>query len=754
MPILGVLATHAPRALVMAAAVCVFACGTGLAAYRRSALSEGPTRLFWLSLSVALLGSGVWATHFLAMLAYRPDLAITFDVLRTSVSLALGLLGFGAGLSVAVFRPGRRARAAGGAICALGVAAMHFTGVSAMCSSLTWTYVAPGVAAALLIGTLLSTAALLVLDDLFARRRVLLATPVLAASILSLHFTAMSAMKIQTTILSTVGADRQMLALMLGILVGGVLIVGGCVLFLERVARQALLSGMQLALREAPTALAVFDRDQRLVLWNLRYERLTAEYGFAPAAGLPFDEIVRNLGSDRLTRLSERRRPNARGPEPVAFISPQGRWLESRMGSTGDGGFVVMVADVTEHRKLTAAEAEARTRAEEASRAKSAFLANMSHEIRTPLNGVMGVAGALARTELAADQREMVGLIETSAKTLEALLSDILDVARIEAGKMEIRPEPFDLATSVEACAALFDAAAQAKGLDLELVVATEALGAYVGDAARLRQILSNLLSNAVKFTASGRVRLSVEAERGELSSQLRFIVSDSGIGFDEETKARLFSRFEQADGSITRKFGGTGLGLSISRSLAEAMGGSLEAEATPGQGARFVLSLDLARCAGPMDVWGDADASQPDVDPLLGLRVLLAEDHPTNRRVVELILGAAGVELTCVENGAEAVEAFRKGDFDLVLMDMQMPVMDGLTAIGEIRKIEAAAGATRTPIQVLTANAMPEHVSASAAAGADGHLSKPILADALLQRVVAAAAERQDYRLAARRAA
>jgi PAS domain S-box-containing protein len=389
--------------------------------------------------------------------------------------------------------------------------------------------------------------------------------------------------------------------------------------------------------------------------------------------------------------------------------------------------------DITELRDAAAALERAVGEAEAANRAKSEFLANMSHEIRTPLNGVMGVAGALARTELSPAQHEMVELIETSAKTLEALLSDILDLARIEAGKVELRSEPFDLTTSVNACGALFDAAAQAKGLDLDVRIAPEALGAYMGDAARIRQVLSNLLSNAVKFTQVGRVTLRVLARPGDATTELRFEVSDTGIGFDAETKVRLFSRFEQADGSITRRFGGSGLGLSISRSLAEAMGGRLEADAAPGKGSVFTLVLDLPRCAIDAD-----EAAEPEgqADPLLGLRVLLAEDHPTNRRVVELILGAAGVDLTCVENGVEAVDAFRRRAFDLILMDMQMPLMDGLAAIEEIRKIEAAAGAPRMPIHVLTANAMPEHISASIAAGADVHLSKPILADALLERV------------------
>lgn len=373
--------------------------------------------------------------------------------------------------------------------------------------------------------------------------------------------------------------------------------------------------------------------------------------------------------------------------------------------------------------------------AEAANKAKSEFLANMSHEIRTPLNGVMGIAGALAKTGLSAQQAEMVGLIETSAETLEALLTDILDLARIEAGRMEIRPEPFDMATSVKACTALFEASAQAKGLVLDVVIEPYAQGAFEGDGPRIRQILTNLLGNAVKFTAQGEVRLLVQGRRDETTTHLTFTVSDTGIGFDEATRQRLFGRFQQADGSITRQYGGTGLGLSISRSLAEAMGGSLSASAEPGTGATFVLTLELPRRHGAVEMWGEHEHCESEETALDAMRVLLAEDHPTNRRVVELILAAAGVELVSVENGAEAVDEATRGEFDLILMDMQMPVMDGLTAISAIRRREARLG-RRTPIYTLTANAMPEHADASQRAGADGHVTKPITAERLLHVV------------------
>ena len=404
---------------------------------------------------------------------------------------------------------------------------------------------------------------------------------------------------------------------------------------------------------------------------------------------------------------------------------------------------VGVLRNIDKQKRSEMALGKAKEAAEAANRAKSEFLANMSHEIRTPLNGVMGVASALARTGLDANQREMVGLIETSARTLEALLSDVLDLARVELGRMTLAYEPFDLPRCLTDVAALFQPSAEAKGLDLVVDIGPGVEGVFLGDAARVRQVLSNLVSNAVKFTSRGHVRLGASALRTPDGIEARLSVKDSGIGFDEETKARLFGRFEQADGSITRRYGGSGLGLAISRQLADLMGGGLDVASAPGAGSAFTFTLPLTRSAQTPAAdapeaprHGAAAADRP-------LRVLLAEDHPVNRRVAQLMLEAAGVDLTSVENGAEAVEAWRLGDFDLILMDMQMPVMDGLTAIREIRAEERRIGRPPVQIHALTANAMPEHAQASFEAGADGHLTKPITADGLF-RVVEFAASGQ----------
>jgi CheY-like chemotaxis protein len=254
--------------------------------------------------------------------------------------------------------------------------------------------------------------------------------------------------------------------------------------------------------------------------------------------------------------------------------------------------------------------------------------------------------------------------------------------------------------------------------------------GAYLGDSVRLTQVLSNLLSNAVKFTEAGEVALTVE----RAGSGLLFTVEDTGIGFDESVRARLFQRFEQADVSIRRRFGGTGLGLAICRSLVELMGGRIEAQSTLGQGSAFSFVLPLEHVATEPQAAEAADAQE--TISIEGARVLLAEDHPTNRKVIQLILDSCGVELVMVENGQLALEALERERFHIVLMDMQMPELDGLSATSQFRAYEAAQGHARTPVIMLTANAMDEHVRASLAAGADRHISKPIHAAELIEAI------------------
>jgi len=369
-----------------------------------------------------------------------------------------------------------------------------------------------------------------------------------------------------------------------------------------------------------------------------------------------------------------------------------------------------------------------------ANAAKDGFLANMSHEIRTPLNGVIGVAAALSQSELNPRQREMVALIYASAASLQDLLSDLLDLSKIEAGKLSLAMEAVDLPQSVELAANLFRASADAKGLGFQIDYSATAQGTFLTDPTRLRQIISNLVSNAIKFTEKGEVRVRVEAIDGARETDpcdVRIEVRDTGVGFGPEVASRLFSRFEQADSAATSAFGGSGLGLSICRALAEAMGGDVTARSTPGEGSVFEVRLPLKRAALAKTMHRDEaleiegrtpgrlDADGP-------VHVLLAEDNPVNQQVMRLLLEPLGATMEIAEDGATAVKAFQSGRFDLVLMDMQMPVLDGLHATRAIRTLEGEEGRERTPIVMVSANAMPDHIDQARTAGCDLHLSKP----------------------------
>jgi len=411
------------------------------------------------------------------------------------------------------------------------------------------------------------------------------------------------------------------------------------------------------------------------------------------------------------------------------------RTLEWRAQRFGDRIYAV-ARDVTAKIAAERALIDAKAAAEAANRAKSDFLANMSHEIRTPLNGVIGIVDALSRTPLSPEQAEMVGLIASSGVTLERLVSDMLDVSRIEAGKLELELRPFDLDDALAATLNTLRIRAEDKGLAFHVDRPAEARGVFIGDSVRISQILGNLLSNAVKFTAEGsvQVRLALSEDDGA-PTLLSFEIEDTGVGFDAAHAAQLFQRFSQADASITRRFGGTGLGLSICRSLTEMMGGRIEGASTPGVGSRFRVELPLPRAESLQSYDArDRAARAAGPQPSRLLRVLLAEDHPVNQRVVQLILAEHVSELVTVSDGAEAVAAFETGVFDVVLMDMQMPGMDGLTATRAIRAVEADRPATpRTPILMLSANAMAEHRDAARDAGADLHVAKPITAAGLL---------------------
>ncbi len=410
---------------------------------------------------------------------------------------------------------------------------------------------------------------------------------------------------------------------------------------------------------------------------------------------------------------------------------------EMTLSALASGGTICATRDISERKRLETKSlrlAEMRARAEAASAAKSAFLAQMSHEIRTPLNGIVAMTGALREMSLTDQQREIVCLIESCGETLEHLVSDILDLSRIEAGKIKFEAAPFDLVKAVEAAVNIAAPSAAEKQLRLETRFQAGASGAFVGDAVRIKQLIVNLVSNAVKFTHAGAVRVRVSAPEDlaiGACGDVAIEVTDTGIGFDGQDAARLFRRFEQGDDCIARTYGGTGLGLTICQGLAEGMGGTIRCTSAVGAGSTFTVTLPLKR-ARPLL----APQAAAENKAQRGLRVLVAEDHATNRRVVEIILATAGAELTFAANGFEAVEARRRGAFDLVLMDMLMPVMSGLEAIAAIRALESREGLARIPIAVLSANVIEHQRQLALRAGADLYLAKPITPAALLAGV------------------
>ncbi len=546
---------------------------------------------------------------------------------------------------------------------------------------------------------------------------------------------------------------------------GGLVGIGTDITAVKQAERQ-----MFDAIESISDGFVLYDKDERLVLCNSKYREFYSEISDLLVPGAKFSDILRTSIQRQMVDmepsfleewLAERVELFRKGSGSTETRLANGRWLRNTERRTSDGGVVGIRTDITAlkqqqevlQRNITDLEAanrqveqqsfrlreladrfsEEKERAEEASRAKSEFLAMMSHEIRTPMNGVLGTIGLLQNTELSQQQHKLVVTARESAEHLLTLINDILDFSKLEAGRIDLESIDFDLPRLIESAVSMMNPRAVMKGLRLSTCVAPEVPRFAKGDPARLRQILFNLTGNAIKFTDRGEVEIIVDAVRlDEERFSLTIKVRDTGIGIAPDKIKHLFGRFSQADSSIARRFGGTGLGLAISKQLAELMGGKIGVESTEGEGSIFWFTLPL-RDGQPVET--DIPAEQA-VGPATqkSLRILVAEDNQVNQMVIGLMLRQLGHQVDLVTNGIEACEQVQKAPYDLVLMDMQMPEMDGLTATQTIRRLPQDCA--RLPIIALTANAMEGDRERYIAGGMDDYVAKPIALPQLIAAI------------------
>lgn len=507
---------------------------------------------------------------------------------------------------------------------------------------------------------------------------------------------------------------------------------------------QRKLSELSIQEESARTKALMDVANDGIVILNMEFEAVSANTRFADMLGYSLDELIGMRTWDWDANLSEEEVRGRFSKLPTLRSTLQSRHrrkdgseydVEISVGGAIIGGEPLAVAvcrDITERKNLEQRLTRAKDKAEAANRAKSEFLANMSHEIRTPMNGIFGMLQVLQMTNRDETQQVYIVSAMQSAKRLTNLLSDMLDLSRIEANRFSLKCEAFDLFEVVEQVGELFRPTAQQSGVELVSRVDAAIPRRVLGDAARLQQILTNLIGNAFKFTQEGRVVVEVSAVDSPESDafQVKFMISDTGIGIPEEKLEMLFRPFTQVCEGYRREYQGAGLGLSICKRLVELMGGSIviESELERGSTVSFTIRLGVEESGGESTVPHDTNHAVGGRT----LRLLLAEDDAVNRLATSTLLERHGHEVVCVENGEEAVSRLREEPFDLVLMDIQMPVMDGLEAIGAIRRGEAGDKARGLPVIAMTAYAMERDRIQFLDAGMDGYIAKPVEMDEL----------------------
>jgi PAS domain S-box-containing protein len=758
---------YTPSLVILSVLVASFSSAMGLQMAGQAARSsKRMLRLAALVTGSLALGSGVWAMHFIGMLAFNLCTPVSYDPAITLLSMLPSIAASTVALSLlSRHRISLRTLLVGGVLVGAGIGAMHYTGMAAMRSALQLRYDPWMFGLSIVVAIALATLALWVRFGLQGLRgrlgesgTVAMAGAIMGCAISGMHYTGMAAARFVGRVpldpasgIANAGFLALAVTLTTALLTALVVFANG---MLRYRALFHHVSDLEQALRSS-------EEQMRSLIANI--PGITFRCRNAPGWPLVFvsDAIETMTGypaSDFLGDPPKRLFGELVHPDDLPAVQQGGRIaIEQRRAFTleyriihrdgsihwfwGNGNVVLgpsgdvelldgVVLDISNRRLMEQDLRIAKERAEQAAASRAAFLANMSHEIRTPMNSILGFTDVLLQGELTTVQRRHLDTVRNAGRSLLRLLNAILDTAKLDKGAVELELHDFSLLALTDELSSTMGNAAKAKGLAMSLHYDPALPNWIHGDELRVRQVLTNLLDNAIKFTSRGSVSLDIGAEKEGERRMVHFAISDTGIGIAPDRMAAIFEPFVQADASMNRRFGGTGLGTTICKQLVELMGGRLWAESTPGQGSTFHVLLPLLAARDE----AVRSAMAPTLLP--PMHILAADDVPQNLEVLMLLLAKLGHTVTGASDGAMAAQLASEAQFDAILMDVQMPGMDGLEATRRIRADEAAAGRKRTPVIAMTASVLERDRDATREAGMDGFTTKPVDVAVLTQEL------------------